>query len=636
MKKIVFILFMSAFSLFAQSGNLRQGVLQKLREGNCDGAQKIYNVYKAEGKSDKDIEEQLDSCLRKSRLFVSNAMVFKVGTEELKMVWVEGGTFTMGCTSEQGGDCKDDERPVHNVELDGYYMGETEVTVGLFRQFVNQTGYKTDAEKKGWAWDWLKKNGEWKWDTLYDANWKCTHRGAVRKKTEDDHPVVFVSWNDAQEFCKWLSQQTGKKFRLPTEAEWEYAARGGALSMGYRYSGGDDIGKVAYYYDNGGSGTHSVRGKVSNELGLYDMSGNVWEWCGDRYDNYGGSQRNPQGGATGSIRVVRGGGWGYDAKNCRVSNRDFNDPLYNNCYIGFRLVMCQNDRTVSNGQRVFEEQNRQKDEKNKKKGNLILSAADVELKMVWVEGGKFIMGCMSEQDSDCIADAKPAHQVSLDGYYISETEVTVELFRKFVDQTGYKTDAEKNGRVWYWDYMNGQMEQDTLNGICWRYNFNGKVKSISGDCNPVFFVSWNDAQHFCQWISQQMGMNFRLPTEAEWEYAACGGKGSIKAKYSGSNVIDNVAWYAGNSGGNVHSVRGKMPNEFGLYDMSGNVWEWCSDKYGSYSSDMQSNPLGSSTGYNRVLRGGSWINPAIGISFRQKRNPEYRSNLIGFRLVLVP
>ena len=196
---------------------------------------------------------------------------FTVGGVTFTMVHVQGGTFTMGCTSEQGGDCWDDEKPAHSVTLSDYYIGETEVTQALWRAVMGSNP------------------SYWKGDNL---------------------PVEKVSWDDCQTFVRKLNQMTGKTFRLPTEAEWEYAARGGNKSLGYKYSGSNTLSSVAWYDGNSSNNTHPVKGKQPNELGLYDMSGNVWEWCQDRYGSYNSSsQTNPAGASSGSYRVCRGGSW---------------------------------------------------------------------------------------------------------------------------------------------------------------------------------------------------------------------------------------------------------------------------------------------------------------------------------------
>ena len=226
---------------------------------------------------------------------------FTVGGVTFKMIAVEGGTFTMGGTSEQGDDAYDWEKPTHSVTLSSYRIGETEVTQAL-------------------------------WQAVMGSN--PSHFSGSQK------PVEQVSWNDCQDFIRRLNALTGENFRLPTEAEWEYAARGGKKSWGYKYSGSNTIGNVAWYDDNSGSQTHNVAKKSPNELGLYDISGNVWEWCQDWYGSYSsGSQTNPTGPSSGSFRVIRGGSWGDYASGCRVSYRSFNDPTFRSSYLGLRLAL---------------------------------------------------------------------------------------------------------------------------------------------------------------------------------------------------------------------------------------------------------------------------------------------------------
>ena len=228
------------------------------------------------------------------------------------MVYVEGGTFQMGATSEQGRDYYSDEIPVHSVTLSDYYIGKFEVTQGLWEKVMGTTIHEQRI-KAGYSFT----NG-----------------------VGSDYPMYYVNWEEAQEFCKKLSQLTGKTYVLPTEAQWEYAARGGVKSRGYKYSGSNTIGNVAWYSDNSSSSTRPVATKQPNELGLYDMSGNVWEWCSD-WDGYysSESQSNPTGPSTGSRRVLRGGSWGYYAGGCRVSYRIGNYPSYRNFNYGFRVVL---------------------------------------------------------------------------------------------------------------------------------------------------------------------------------------------------------------------------------------------------------------------------------------------------------
>ena len=228
------------------------------------------------------------------------------------MVYVEGGTFRMGGTEEQGEDAWADEKPVHSVTLSDYYIGKFEVTQGLWKAVMG-TGVEEQMEKTGES-------------DLYGVG--------------DDYPMYYVSWDEAQEFVSKLSELTGKKYVLPTEAQWEYAARGGVKSRGYKYSGSNTIDDVAWYDGNSGFAAHPVGTKLPNELGIYDMSGNVWEWCSDWYSDYSDvSQTDPTGPSSGSIRVYRGGGWHDDAWYCRVSFRDGDLPGGRYGDLGFRVAL---------------------------------------------------------------------------------------------------------------------------------------------------------------------------------------------------------------------------------------------------------------------------------------------------------
>jgi len=234
-------------------------------------------------------------------------VVAKVNDKNLpEMVFVKGGTFQMGSEDGYG-----NEKPIHSVTVSDFYIGKYEVTQKEWREIMgtNPSGFKD-----------------------------C-----------DNCPVERVSWDDVQEFLKKLNVKTGKNHRLPTEAEWEYASRGGNQSKGYTYSGSNTIDNVAWYGENSyylGSehknyGTNPVGQKSSNELGIYDMSGNVWEWCSDWYgsDYYkNSSSNNPQGASSGTYRVLRGGAWGSEPAYCRIAYRRNDTPAYRITDIGFRVV----------------------------------------------------------------------------------------------------------------------------------------------------------------------------------------------------------------------------------------------------------------------------------------------------------
>ena len=242
---------------------------------------------------------------------VDTAMeVITVNGVSFTMITVKGGTFMMGATAEQGLDANSWEKPAHQVTLSQFRIGQTEVTQELWEAVMgsNPSWYKGDPKR----------------------------------------PVEMVSWTDCQNFIEQLNHMIGRNFRLPTEAEWEFAARGGNKSQGYKFSGSEDVDEVAWHWDiipsqtpgAPGYGTQPVATKQPNELELYDMSGNVWEWCQDWYGNYSrDAQTDPTGPYAGSFRIFRGGSWSRSDVTCRVSFRNFNYPSTSDDTMGFRLAL---------------------------------------------------------------------------------------------------------------------------------------------------------------------------------------------------------------------------------------------------------------------------------------------------------
>ncbi len=263
--------------------------------------EKRKDVVKDISLNQPDTDETIIDSAIEHHMVKNGVWEIPVGNVIIKMVAIEGGTFQMGATTEQGENAYDDEKPIHNVTLNDYYIATTEVTQELWKEVMGNNPSKYKGDKL---------------------------------------PVENVSWNDCQEFISKLNLMTGQDFRLPTEAEWEYAARGGKKSKGYKYSGSNDLGKIAWYKDNSEGKTHEVATKQPNELGMYDMSGNVFEWVSDWKDMYTPEpQTNPTGAIDGLLRVRRGGSWSYEASGCRISGRYYYSPSSRYDNLGFRLAL---------------------------------------------------------------------------------------------------------------------------------------------------------------------------------------------------------------------------------------------------------------------------------------------------------
>lgn len=272
-------------------------------EGDANSADYVSEHWVLSFGSEEEIDRLIDI------LKVDPAQRYSLSDEDItvngitfKMIAVEGGSFTMGATPEQEGSRPSDrERPAHSVTVSSFYIGETEVTQALYQAVMgaNPSGFK-----------------------------------------DPFRPVEKVTWAECQEFAARLSSLTGKTFRLPTEAEWEYAARGGNKASNTVYAGSNDINSVGWVESNAGNQTHIVKGLRPNELGIYDMSGNVWEYCQDWLGVYSGAtQENPTGAWSGTERIRRGGSWRREARQARVSYRGHYNPTERSSNLGFRIVM---------------------------------------------------------------------------------------------------------------------------------------------------------------------------------------------------------------------------------------------------------------------------------------------------------
>ena len=491
---------------------------------------------------------------------------FNVNGISFRMICVKGGSFVMGENQE-------DVIP-HKVTIDkDYWIGETPVTQELWNAVM---GYNNSHA-------YLKLNNA---------------------------PVGNVSWLECEKFINTLSKITGKTFSFPTEAQWEFAARGGIFSKGYCYSGGDNIDDVAWYWDNCDKKVHAVKTKKPNELGIYDMSGSVWEWCYDWADKYDGKDViNPTGPEEGEYKIIRGGCLENNPPACAVTARSLLPPTKNHPLAGLRLAFSESSENS-----ISESPNHNRADDVMAKNDLSANVQQtktiknfkvngVAFSMVCVDSGTFMMG-----SNDGKEEEQPVHPVTLSNYCIGQTLVTQEL----------------------WQAVMGN------NPSCFK-----------GEKHPVERVTWNDCMKFIQKLNSLTRQRFRLPTEAEWEFAARGGNHSKGYKFAGSDTIEKVAWFDDNAGDKLgednpdygtHDVATKSPNELGIYDMTGNVAEWCSDRYGKYSKHSQTDPHGPSSSEMPIMvfRGGAWDDDddRCRVTFRSFDLFMERAYNIGFRLAL--
>lgn len=530
-------------------------------------------------------------------------------------IHVEGGTFTMGTDSGE-----EYERPAHRVTVSSFYISDHEVTQAEYKsmRYSNPSQFKDDnrpVEKVNW------------YDAIYYCNKLSIKKGLTPcyKYNGESNPDKWsneytnyygINHDNNAVTCDW----TANGYRLPTEAEWEFAARGGTKSKGYKYSGSNNIDDVAWYDNNSGNETHPVKQKKPNELGLYDMTGNVGEWVWDWYAVYpDGSETNPRGFSDGFYffgayvyRVNKGGSYVGNPNHVYISRRYGNiTPWRTIESLGFRLV--RNDPSADHTYRPA-------------KNNPQKSGND----MVLVEGGTFRMG-----STEGLEEEAPVHTVTVSSFYICDHEVTQAEFKEIMrinPSSNYNIGDAKpiDDATWYEAiiYCNLLSQAKGLKP-CYSIKGNTNVRTWE---TIEFYDIFHQGNNWEELIECDFAANgYRLPTEAEWEFAARGGNRSKGYKYSGSNEIDEVCWYEGNclveypgttSFKTYHTVvrevKTKKSNELGLYDMSGNVCEWCWNRFEWYTSQNQTNPTGGAKNAKekspsyRVLRGGGHAYPGYG------------------------
>jgi formylglycine-generating enzyme required for sulfatase activity len=594
----------------------------------------------------------------------------------MKFRVIPPGEFLMGSSDQEIAKLLEEAKA--NTNQDGWYIeripsegpqrqvaltkplgfGIYEVTRGQFRQFVEATGYKSDAEQDGLGGQGLK---EGKLVQASEFLWNA--KSGFETEQTDDHPVVNVSWQDAVAFCQWLSEKERITYRLPTEAEWEYACRAGSQT---RFGFGDDLSLLrdhAWCESQGGWSTKAVGQKKSNRFGLFDMHGNVWEWCHDGFGSYRNAPEvNPVGP---NHSAMRGGSFDNPASSVRSANRnDSGVPNGRTYSVGFRIVRTleqprhqptsftwPEDQPAAAIAPFGGEEARQHQEAwAKHLGVPVEKEFDLgngmKLEMVLVPPGEFLMGSSDAERARLMKEAKainekyviglipsegPQHRVRITRpFWMGRLEVTLAQFRRFVEETDYKTEAETDGIGGY-DYVGGRWKQDP------QFVWNGELEFPQSDSSPVVEVSWNDATAFCLWLTKkQNGWRFALPSEAQWEYACRAGTTATWHFGDSDDSLFEYAWVVGNSNNSTRPVGQLQPNPFGLYDTYGNACEWCADWFSAdyYAISPADDPAGPDSGLNRIIRGGGRSHrlSQCRTAYRYNRPQAYRFSSLGFRL----
>jgi formylglycine-generating enzyme required for sulfatase activity/predicted Ser/Thr protein kinase len=490
----------------------------------------------------------------------------------MTLALIPAGNFEMGAA-----DGESDEKPPHPVTIsEPFYLGIHEVTQAEYKAVMGTNPSYFSAGGGG--------------------------KDDVAGQSTDRYPVEQVSWNDAIAFCNELSKREGLTpyyrsdegepvggdgYRLPTEAEWEFACRARSTTKFSFGDVADRLNQYAWYAEDSNGKTHPAGQKLPNAFGLYDMHGNVWEWCFDWYykDYYNKSSNNdPMNTNPGNARVLRGGAWGdTNARGLRSSYRFQNGAPPSNRFRnnGFRIA-----RSCRPGAPPAPRPAPPAPPPT-------WTSRSTGIAFALIPAGDFVMGA-----DDGMPDEKPPHSVTISRpFYLGIHEVTQAEYEQLMG----------NNPSWF-----------SASGLG-----KDKVSGQSTDRHPVERMSWNDAIAFCNKLSERDGLKpyyrsdagepiggdgYRLPTEAEWEYA-CRARSTTRYSFGDEAAsLDEYAWYGGNSGGQTHPVGQKKPNTFGLYDMHGNVWEWCWDWFDKdyYNKSSSVDPINANPDTGHVLRGGSW------------------------------
>ncbi len=600
----------------------------------------------------------------KSSSSTSNPWDDKIETVET--VLIKAGTFLMGLSDET-------QHPVTLTK--DFYMGKYEVTYAQFCAFLNENSIGSDREFA---------TADYGTQTLFlpnsyyveysDGNW-------MLRSGYENYPVEWVTWYGANEYAKWIGGA------LPTEAQWEYACRAGSTTAYCFDDDSESLDDYAWYSDNSdgtevNSRNRPVGQKKPNAWGLYDMHGNVWEWCADWYGSYGTSAvTDPTGPTTGSVRVLRGGSWQAVASECSSANRNYNYPGKEWDAYGFRVCF-----PSSNTETPYIELDKSSETIDAGGGTITIKvnasssfvatctkswvtiaggtgscgiavAANVtteertatvtfncggatktftvtqsgstakywhdKMEKVRIKAGTFAMGSPTRETGHY--DNETQHQVTLTkDFYMGKYEVTNAQFCAFLNENSIGSDGEFATA----DYGAQTLVYTHSWGV--KYSNGNWIPQSGYENYPVVWVTWYGANEYAKWIGGA------LPTEAQWEYTCRAGSTTAYCFGDSSDDLGDYAWYYINSHSKTHPVGQKKPNAWGLNDMHGNVFEWCSDWYSSsYGTIAVTDPTGPTTGTYRVSRGGSWFNDNAHWSRSAKRGyskPDICYENFGFRV----
>jgi formylglycine-generating enzyme required for sulfatase activity len=526
------------------------------------------------------------------------------GGVKMEFVLIPAGEFIMGSPEAERqaalAEMKDGwekdriptESPQHKVKINGpFYLGKYEVT---------------------------------------QAQWQAVIGNNPSKYQGPTNPVEQVSWEDIQPFLAKLNtlfERKGMRFTLPTEAQWEYACRAGTTTA---FCFGDDaalLNEYGWYTSNSGRKTHPVGQGKPNAWGLFDMHGNVWEWCADWYgeDYYAQSAPvDPVGPPGGSGRVFRGGAWDRAPGLCRAAFRYLDGPGHRFGNLGFRLALVPTDAAAGGVKPAQPEpagppKVDSPQASTASKELAIDLPGGVKMEFVLIPAGEFVMGSPEAERQAALVEAENAND---------------DWAKDRIPTEGPQHKVKISRPSYLGKYEVTQAQ--------WQAVMGNNPSQFQGPMNPVEKVSWEDIQLFMAKLNaafEKKGMLFGLPTEAGWEYACRAGTTTAYCFGDNAALLNDYGWSGANAGGKTHPVGQGKPNAWGLYDMHGNVWEWCSDWAGKdyYAVSPPVDPVGPPGGSIRVIRGGSWDYPprSCRAAFRAYAAPGNRGGSRGIRAALI-